>query len=90
MPDISRDRWRTASEALDRVRSQWLRCPGVTAVDVGLDHRDPAPAGTVVIRVHVEDASLLDPGRIPEQLDGFAVRIIPGRYGVERTDDQAP
>ena len=86
-PGVSPERVAAATAALDRVRAGWLRHPGVTAVDVGLG-AEAAPAGEPVLRVHVEAEQMA--GRIaealPRQVDGFAVRIIEGRYGLQDTD----
>lgn len=77
----SDDGVRRAIEALDRVRADWHRVPGVTATDVG---REPGGAGspdTLVIRVHVKDPGQFDAQQIPPNLAGIPIRIIRAGYG---------
>jgi hypothetical protein len=54
----------------------------VTGVDIGAESA-PDGAPTVVLRVHVSRRA--PPGKlaIPEEVDGFPVRIIPADYRLE-------
>lgn len=80
-----------AIAALDSVRRQWLRRPGVTAVDVGFKIRGDAMTDEVAIRVHVarkipvaELASsevFNETGKTPAKLRGFPVDVIEAEYG---------
>lgn len=81
-PEPSPDRVRAAQAALARVRARWLHYPGVTAVDVGLGGGAPC-SGDPVLRVHVEDRRAADKvaAELPEEVEGFAVRVIEARYG---------
>lgn len=89
MRDGSDDRVREAVEALDRVRADWLRAPGVTATDVGMEPGGAGSQDTLVIRVHVADPGRFDPQQIPPHLAGLPVRIIRASYGPQGTADPA-
>lgn len=73
-----------AVKELDRVRTEWLRRPGVTGVDVGL-RRGGEPGAA--IRVYVErklDRDELAPGdAFPERLGRFPVEVIEASFAPE-------
>jgi hypothetical protein len=70
---------------LDRVRDEWLRRPGVTAVDVGYKIKDDEITDELAIRVHVRrklpPEALEEWERFPEQLGRFSVDVIEADYG---------
>lgn len=80
-----------ALAALDAVRREWMRRPGVNAVDVGFKIKDGELSETVAIRVHVARkkpmAELADTevfnvsGRTPRKQGGFPVDVIEATYG---------
>ena len=80
-----------AIEALDSVRRDWLRRPGVTAVDVGFKIKNEELTDTVALRVHVGrkiPASELaksevfnETGKTPKKVGGFPVDVIEATYG---------
>ena len=80
-----------AVAALDSVRREWLRRPGVTAVDVGFKIEGDKLTDTVAIRVHVarkiavaELASsevFNETGKTPKKVKGFPVDVIEAKYG---------
>jgi hypothetical protein len=85
-----------AIAALDRVRKQWLRKPGVTAVDVGFKISDNVLTDTLALRVHVaqkKDITELAASEVfndqgnPQSIDGFPVDVIEATYGPSQ---QAP
>ncbi len=76
---------RAAERVLDRVRSQWLRRPGVTAVDVGFRFRGGVMTDELAIRVHVRrklPAEALPAHELlPESIEGIPVDVIEAEYG---------
>jgi hypothetical protein len=80
-----------AVAALDSVRREWLRRPGVTAVDVGFKIEGDKMTDSVAIRVHVarkiavaELASsevFNETGKTPKKVKGFPVDVIEAKYG---------
>lgn len=90
---------------LDSVRREWLRRPGVTAVDVGFKISGDELTDDLALRVHVErklPAAALPEhevftvsGETPEEVGGFPVDVIEASYGpaqvaaVEVTDAEA-
>jgi hypothetical protein len=76
--------------ALDTVRMEWLRRPGVTAVDVGFKITDGKLQDDVAVRVHVErkiPASELsktelfnETGKTPKKVKGIPVDVIEATY----------
>ena len=80
-----------AIAALDSVRREWLRRPGVTAVDVGFKIKGDTVTDEVAIRVHVarkipvaELASsevFNETGKTPKKIKGFPVDVIEAKYG---------
>jgi endonuclease G len=79
-----------AIAALDTVRREWLRRPGVTAVDVGFKQINDVPTDIVALRVHVERklpvAELAasevfnDTAKADKKIDGFPVDVIEAKY----------
>ena len=80
-----------AIEALDSVRRDWLRRPGVTAVDVGFKIKDEQLTDTVALHVHVgrklpaaelEKSEIFnESGRAAKKVGGFPVDVIEATYG---------
>lgn len=75
---------------LDKVRKQWLRRPGVTAVDVGYKIKDNELTDELAIRVHVkrklpvealEDYDKFSTSDKPEKLGSFPLDVIEAEYG---------
>jgi len=90
-----------AVAALDRVRREWLRRPGVTAVDVGFKITGDELTDTLALRAHVERKLPDDELRAseafstrdePQAVDGFPVDVIEATYGpaTAETADTAP
>ncbi len=86
----SAERVDEAIAALDKVRKQWLRKPGVTAVDVGFKISDNILTDTLALRVHVaqkKDTAELASSEVfndrsdPRTIDGFPVDVIEATYG---------
>jgi len=73
------------TKALDEVRKQWLKRPGVTAVDVGFKMKGGKPTDSYAIRVHVRrklPAEALPPHEIfPDRLGPYGVDVIEAEYG---------
>lgn len=70
---------------LNRVRGDWLKRPGVTAVDVGLRFKDGQLTDELAIRVHVRRKlpreALDEHELLPEHLGQFVVDVIEAEYG---------
>jgi hypothetical protein len=80
-----------AIAALDKVRREWLRRPGVTAVDVGFKIKGDTLTDEVAIRVHVarkipvpelaKSEVFNETGKTPKRVGGFPVDVIEAKYG---------
>lgn len=89
-----------AIEALDGVRREWLRQPGVTAVDVGYKISDDTLTDTVALRVHVgrklpvaelEKSQVFnESGKTPKKVAGFPVDVIEATYAPSNGSAGAP
>lgn len=84
---IDDDHVQAAIEALDTVRRQWLRRPGVSAVDVGFKIKDgTVREDTVALRVHVvrkrHEDDLEKRELFPKKHGGFPVDVIEVAYEV--------
>jgi endonuclease G len=75
---------------LDKVRKQWLRRPGVTAVDVGYKISDNELTDQLSVRVHVkrkipveaiEKHEIFSTPEAPEKLGDFPIDVIEAEYG---------
>lgn len=85
-----------AIETLDAHRSDWMRRPGVTAVDVGFKIKDDQITSTLALRVHVErkiPVEELEPHQLfnvsegdatskkkPKKAGGFPIDVIEADY----------
>ena len=85
MKQIPDETLRAAEAELAKVRKNWLRRPGVTAVDVGYKISGGRMLDELAVRVHVKrklPPEQLSPQEIfPTSLGGFAVDIIEAEYG---------
>lgn len=89
-----------AIEALDTVRRNWLRRPGVTAVDVGYKISKSKMTDEVAVRVHVarklpsaeiSKAELFnETGKKVSKIGGFPVDVIEAQYGPSESAVQQP
>ena len=89
-----------ATEALNSVRRQWMRRPGVTAVDVGFKIKGDEMTDDVALRVHVAQkrpaAELAasevfnETGKTPKKIKGFPVDVIEAEYGPANMAVEAP
>jgi hypothetical protein len=80
-----------AIATLDGVRREWLRRPGVTAIDVGFKIKGKTLTDEIAIRVHVArkiPAAELstsevfnETGKTPKKIGGFPVDVIEATYG---------
>ena len=79
---------------LDKVRNDFLRRPGVTAVDVGYKFKDGVMTDELAIRVHVKRKLprevISQHELLPEHVGKFSVDIIEAEYGPETAIDAAP
>lgn len=80
-----------AIAALDTVRRQWLRQPGVTAADVGFKIKGDVLTDTVALRVHVarklpvselaKSEVFNETAKADKKVGGFPVDVIEATYG---------
>ena len=80
-----------AIAALDSVRREWLRRPGVTAVDVGFKITGDVLTDDVALRVHVarkipvaelaKSEVFNETGKTPKRIGSFPVDVIEATYG---------
>ena len=74
-----------AIEEMNSVRKDWLRRPGVTALDVGFKIKDGQLTDELAIRVHVERKlpaeAVPEYDLFPEQVGRFSVDVIEAAYG---------
>lgn len=72
------------AKALDKVRDDWLKRPGVTAVDVGFKQKGGKPTDSLAIRVHVRrklPAESLPPQDVlPDHLGPYEVDVLEADY----------
>ena len=84
MKKISDEEVTSAKNELAKVRKEWLRRPGVTAVDVGYKMVGGQLRDELAIRVHVKrkrSREELNEGEVfPSHLGRFAVDVIEADY----------
>jgi hypothetical protein len=75
---------------LRKVEGNWLRRPGVTAVDVGFETKNGRYTGKLAIRVHVARklplSAVPEHDRFPERLGRFPVDVQVGSYGPQAAE----
>ena len=85
MKHFSDEEVKAAKEELAKVRENWLRRPGVTAVDVGYKIKGGRMQDELAIRIHVKrklsPEQLSEEEIFPNSLGLFAVDIIEAEYG---------
>jgi hypothetical protein len=90
-PEIPKSEVAAAIAELDNVRKEWLKRPGVTAVDVGLRFKNGRMTDQLAIRVHVRKKvppeDLCECELFPERLGRFMVDIIEAEYGPQSASD---
>jgi hypothetical protein len=64
---------------LNKVRKNWLRRPGVTAVDVGFKIKDMEMTDQLAIRVHVKRK--IDDAVVSREAEDFTSRAKPKKQG---------
>lgn len=76
-----------AEAELMKVQGDWLKRPGVTAVDVGLKFKDGQLTDQIAVRVHVRrklaPESLPPEEVFPERLGRVPVDVIEASYGLQ-------
>ena len=79
---------------MNNVRNDWLRRPGVTAVDVGFKIKDGELTDELAIRVHVKRKlpreAIPEYERFPEQVGAFSVDVIEAEYGPQDVFESSP
>jgi hypothetical protein len=87
---IKKSQLDAAIAELDRVRGEWLKRPGVTAVDVGYRITEDKLTDELAIRVHVRRKlpreALSSWELFPERLGQFPVDVIEAEYGPQMAE----
>ncbi len=80
------------TKALDEVRKDWLKRPGVTGVDVGFKMKGGKPTDSLAIRVHVRRkllAEALPPHEVfPDRLGPYDVDVVEVEYSPQSDEGQ--
>jgi len=80
-----------AEQVLNKVRKEWLKKPGVTAVDLGFKWQAGEMTKKLAIRVHVAQkkpiADLTPEELFPKEVDGVEVDVIQAEYGIQTGPD---
>jgi len=85
--EIPNSELNAAINELNKVRKEWLKRPGVTAVDVGYKIKGGELTDEVAIRVHVQrklpPEAVPEHELFPERLGKFSVDVIEATYGLQ-------
>lgn len=83
-----------AEQVLESVRKEWLKKPGVTAVDLGFKWKAGEITDTLSIRVHVARKKLKielnETDLFPESIDGIPVDVIEATYAAQTATNAKP
>jgi hypothetical protein len=83
--EIPQEEVDAAIAELNNVRADWLKRPGVTAVDVGFKITETEITDELAIRVHVKRKlpreAIPEYELFPEHLGSFSVDVIEADYG---------
>lgn len=92
MDNSNDDQMARAENVLKTVRDEWLRRPGVTAVDLGFKWTKGEITDQVAIRVHVSKKRPLPEiaaaEKFPDEIDGISVDVLEAIYGLQQADGQ--
>jgi hypothetical protein len=77
MRDKETETWERARKARDKLASRLMANPQVGQVAIGYDPNsaDPVNAASIVIRIEVKSLEALKTLNLPEEIDGFPVRV---------------
>ena len=91
IPDSELD---AAMDEMNHVRNDWLRRPGVTAVDVGFKIKDGELTDELAVRVHVKRKlpreAIPEYDLFPEHVGPFRVDVIEAEYGPQDVFESGP
>lgn len=94
MASIDPEALARAERVLELVRDEWLRRPGVTAVDLGFKWSGGEMTDVVSLRVHVarkrDEADLSEAELFPGEVDGVPVDVIAASYAPQTLLDIRP
>lgn len=80
------------TKALDKVREDWRKRPGVTALDVGFKMKGGRPTDSLAIRVHVRHKlpteALPAQEVFPASLGPYDVDVVEADYGPQEEPDR--
>ena len=88
------DKLTKAEIVLASIRDEWLKRPGVTAIDLGFKWSHGQMTDEIAIRVHLNQkrprSQLSNAELFPRQIQGIPVDIIEARYDIEEVDIEEP
>ena len=94
MASIDPEALAKAERVLELVRDEWLRRPGVTAVDMGFKWSGGEMTDVVSLRVHVaskrDAADLSESELFPSEVDGVPIDVIAASYAPQTLLDIRP
>ncbi len=91
---VSPEELERAETVLDSVRTEWLKRPGVTAVDLGFKWKAGQMTDTLSIRIHVArkklNFELNEIELFPKELQGIPVDVIEASYAAQTSNGSKP
>lgn len=72
--------WTKARQARDKLANRFLSHPEVTLVDLGYEGEKGQPSEQLVLRVHVRQTVDKQVLGLPDEVNGFPVRVVVGEY----------
>jgi endonuclease G len=90
---FSKEEMAHAEAVLARVRADWMRLTGVTAVDLGFKWSQGSMTNKLAIRIHVTKkrplAELTTEERFPQEIEGVPIDVIEATYGLQSGPEPA-
>ncbi len=94
MPHVTPTDMDKAVEIFEKIRDEWMKRPGVTAVDLGFKWSEGKMTDQLSIRVHVvrkkDKDELTDEELFPKEVNGIPVDIIEATYTPQALADSKP
>ena len=70
--------WTKARQARDQLADRFLSHPEVTLIDLSYEGEKGQPTGQLVLRVHVRQPLNKQGLGLPDEVNGFPVRVVAG------------
>lgn len=72
--------WAKARQARDQLAGKFLNHPEVTLIDLSYEGEKGQPTDQLVLRVHLRQAVDKQVLGLPDEVNGFPVRVVVGDY----------